>query len=111
MKRDCPHCHKSMGGRFLRWSKIANVDRNRNCPLCGGDIEYRLYPEELGARAFTIVAAIGAAYWAKERGGGYLAILIGFAATLAVVYVAVSFRLRDQQRFKKGADWSAAGKP
>lgn len=101
MKRDCPHCGKSMGGRFVRWSQIANVDRSRNCPLCGGEIEFRLYPEELGARLLTIVAVIAAGYWAKEH-GNYLAILATLAAVLVAIYAAMSLRLRNRQRFTKG---------
>ena len=50
MKNDCPHCHKSMTGRFMQWSKLAQTDRARNCPLCGGNIEYRIHPEEIAAR-------------------------------------------------------------
>src|SRR5437870_4746266 len=101
MKRDCPHCGKSMGGRFLHWSKIANVDRSRNCPICGGNIEFRMYPEEVAARVFTIVATIAAAYWANERRSGYAAILATFALTLAVVYLVVFLLLRNRQRFRK----------
>lgn len=102
MKRDCPHCQKSMGGRFVRWSKIANVDRSRNCPLCNGEIEFQLHPEELAARALTIVALIVAGYWAKEHKAGYLNILVVLTAVLVGAYVAVSLRLKNQQRFKKG---------
>lgn len=90
-----------MGGRFLRWSKIANVDRSRNCPLCGKDIEFHMYPEEIAARVFTILAVMAAGYWAKERGGGYLVILTTLVAVLVAVYVGVSLRLRNQQRFKR----------
>jgi len=90
-----------MGGRFVHWSKIANVDRSRNCPICGGNIEYRMYPEEVAARILTIVAVIAAAYWANERRGGYLAILVTFALTLAAVYLVVSLLLKNRQRFRK----------
>ena len=92
-----------MGGRSVRWSKIASVDRLRNCPLCGGDIEFRTYPDEVAVRVLAVAAVIGAAYWAKERGGGYLTILITVTAVLLVLYLAASYRLRDQQRFKKAA--------
>lgn len=102
MKRDCPHCHESMGGRFVRWSRIASVDPSRNCPLCGRDIEFRIYPEEVAVRILTIAATIAAAYWAKESGGGYLVILLTLAAVLVASYTAVSLRLRDRQRFRKG---------
>ena len=90
-----------MGGRFVRWSKIANVDRSRNCPICGGNIEYRMYPEEVAARILTIVAVIAAAYWANERRSGYVAILVTFVLTLAVVYLVVFLLLRNRQRFRK----------
>jgi len=101
MKHDCPHCHKSMTGRFLHWSKLANVDRSRNCPLCGGNIEYRLYPEELGARALSIAIAVGGAYWAHHRGEGYLAILMTTIAALIGLFVVAGLRLRNRQRFRK----------
>jgi hypothetical protein len=91
-----------MGGRFVRWSKVANVDRARNCPLCGRDIEFRTYPEEVVVRVLAIVAVVGAAYWAKERGGGYLMVLLAVTAVLVILYLATSFRLRNRQRFKKG---------
>ncbi len=90
-----------MGGRFVRWSKIANVDRSRNCPICGGNIEFRMYPEEVAARVLTIVAMIAAAYWANERRSGYVAILVTFVLTLAVVYLVVFLLLRNRQRFRK----------
>jgi len=91
-----------MGGRFVRWRKFANVDPSRNCPMCGKDIEFRIYPEEVAARILTILLAMGAGYWAKQRGGGYLTILLAFAGTLIAIYLAVYLRLRGQQRFKKG---------
>lgn len=90
-----------MGGRFVRWSNIANVDRSRNCPLCGRDIELRTYPEEVAVRVLTILVLIGGGYWARERGGGYLTILLTVTALLVVLYLGVSLRLRNQQRFKK----------
>ncbi len=99
MKRDCPHCHKSMGGRFLRWNKLANVDLNRNCPLCNGNIELRMHPEEIAARLATILAAIVAGYFAKEHRASYLAILLTLTAFLVAVYVGVSLLLRNRQRF------------
>ena len=90
-----------MGGRFVRWSNIANVDRSRNCPLCGRDIEIRTYPEEVVVRILTIGVLIGAGYWARERGGGYVMILLTVTAVLVILYLAVSLRLRNQQRFRK----------
>jgi uncharacterized protein (DUF983 family) len=101
MKRDCPHCHKSMGGRFVRWSKVANVDRARNCPLCGGNIQFHIYPEELGARILTLVVVVVAAYWAKEHRAGYLQILVTMTTILVIIYVAVMLRLKNRQRFEK----------
>jgi hypothetical protein len=90
-----------MGGRFVRWSKVANVDRARNCPLCGGNIQFRIYAEELAARILTLVIVIVAAYWAKEHRAGYLSILLAMTAALVFIYVAVSLRLRSRQRFEK----------
>ena len=102
MKRDCPHCNQSMGGRFVQWRKFANVDPSRNCRFCGGAIEFRMYPEEIIVRILTIAVVIGAGYWAKQRGGGYLMILLTVTLVLVAAYVAVSLRLRNEQRFKKG---------
>ena len=96
-----------MGGRFVRWSKIASVDRYRNCPLCGRDIEVQTYPEEVAVRFLSIVAVVGAGYWAKQRGGGYLTILLTVTAVLVILYLGASYRLRNEQRFKKGRN--AAG--
>lgn len=89
-----------MGGRFVRWRKFAQQDHDRVCPLCNKDIEFRLYPEEIWVRIFTMAVAIGAAYYANER-GAYLAAFAGMAAILVVAYVAVSLRLRNRQRFQK----------
>ena len=91
-----------MGGRFVQWRKFANVDPSRNCRICGRDIEFRTYPEEVVARILTIIVVAGAAYWAKQRGGGYLMILVVTTVTLVTVYLIVHLRLRNQQRFKKG---------
>ncbi len=102
MKRDCPHCNESMGGRFVDWRKFASPDHSRVCRLCGKDIEVRMYPEEIGVRILTILVLIGGGYWAKQRGGGYLMILVTVTAILIAAYLLVAFRLRDQQRFKKG---------
>lgn len=90
-----------MGGRFVRWSKVANVDRERNCPLCNGNIQFRIHPEELIARVLTLVVVVVAAYWAKEHRAGYLEILFAMTAVLVVIYVAVTLRLKNRQRFEK----------
>ena len=102
MKTDCPHCHKSMSGRFVQWRKFAQMDRNRNCPLCGKDIEFRLYPEEIGVRVLGIAVAVAGAYWARQRGEGYFGILLAIVATLIVMFVAAHFLLRGRQRFQRG---------
>ena len=99
MKRDCPHCRKSMGGRFMQTTKLTHLDKSRNCPLCAGDITMRMYPEEMAARVIAVVAFMVAAYWAKEHRAGYLAILVSLAAFLVLVYVALSLLLRNKQRF------------
>ena len=91
-----------MTGDFLQWRKFANLDRSRNCPLCGKDIEFRLYPEEMAVRVLSIVIAVGGAYWAHHRGEGYFTILLSVIAALIVLFVFAKFRLRGQQRFKKG---------
>lgn len=90
-----------MGGRFVRWSKVANVDRERNCPLCNGNIQFRIHPEELIARGLTLVVVVVAAYWAKEHRAGYLDILLTMTAALVLIYMAVTLRLKNRQRFEK----------
>ena len=90
-----------MGGRFVQWRKFANIDLARNCPLCGKDIEVRTYPEEVAIRVLAILAVIAAGYWAHEHSGGYVAILLAVAVTLASAYLVVSMRLKDRQRFQK----------
>jgi hypothetical protein len=99
MKRDCPHCHKSMGGRFMRTTRLTNIDKSRNCPLCNGNIELRMHPEEIAVRLLTIVALIVAGYFAKEHRASYLAILVSLTAFLVAVYAVVSLMLRNRQRF------------
>jgi hypothetical protein len=101
MKNDCPHCHKSMTGRFLQWSKLAHTDRARTCPLCGASIEYQIHPEEMASRVLSIAIAVGGAYWAHHRGEGYFAILLMTIAALAALFAVAAFRLRDKQRFRK----------
>jgi NAD-dependent SIR2 family protein deacetylase len=102
MKRDCPHCHKSMEGKYLRWLKFQKPGQFRSCPLCGGEIEFRLYPEEVGARLLTIVVLIAVLYWGRHRPDGYgKPVAIG-AAVLLAMYVVAYLRTRNQQRYKKG---------
>ena len=90
-----------MGGRFVRWSKVANVDRARNCPLCGGNIQFRIHPEEIIVRILTLVVVVVAAYWAKEHRAGYLGILVTTTAVLVFLYVAVTLLLKNRQRYEK----------
>jgi hypothetical protein len=90
-----------MGGRFIRFNKLMNVDPKRNCPRCGKDIELRTHPEEVIVRLLTIAAVIAAGYWAKVRGGGYLVVLLAFTAGLLAMYAIASLLLRNKQRFQK----------
>ncbi len=101
MKKDCPHCHQSLAQKFLKWHKIANSDHSRSCPMCGGDFQFRMYPEEIAVRLFSIAVLAGAGYLAKDRGGGYLFLVLGASALVAAAYAAAAFRLRDAQRFAK----------
>ena len=101
MKKDCPHCHKSLAQKFLKWHKVANSDHSRSCPMCGGDFQYRMYPEEIVVRLLTLVVLVGACYLAKDRGGGYVSIVLGASAIIAVAYAAAAFLLRDKQRFAR----------
>ncbi len=41
MKLDCPHCRKSLAGRFMRWYKIGKSEHFRSCPMCGAEIKPR----------------------------------------------------------------------
>lgn len=101
MKRDCPHCHKSLAQKFLKWHKVANADHSRSCPMCGGDFQYRMYPVEIAVRLLTIAVLAAACYLAKDRGGGYVSIVLGASALIAVAYAAAAFALREKQRFGK----------
>ena len=90
-----------MEGKFLHWRKFAKQDHFRACPLCGKSIQFQLYPDEVGVRILSIALVIGGLYWAKERGGGYVAMFVTVAIVLAVAWYAVTWRLRDKQRFRK----------
>ena len=83
----------------MRTTQLTNIDKSRNCPLCNGNIELRMHPEEIVARLATIVAAIVAGYFAKEHRASYLAILLWLTAFLVAVYTLVSLMLRNRQRF------------
>ena len=101
MRKDCPNCHQSMDGKFVQWRKFAKMDHFRVCPICGKDIEFQFYPEEIALRVLAAVMVIGGFYWAKER-GAYLGILLTVALVLGAAFLLVNWRLRDKQRFRKG---------
>lgn len=101
MRRDCPHCEKSLEGRFVRWSKIQRADNMRSCPHCGKEIEHLMHPEEIATRALAIVVAIGAGFWIS-RGAGILRPLLVALAVLGSAYAIEQYRLRDAQRYRKG---------
>ena len=102
MKLDCPHCHKSMAGRSVDWMQLGKETQARRCRLCGGELEFQLYPVEFAVRAFTIVALVVACYVAKDRGGNYLGIVLGAALAIATAYAGAAFWLRDAQRYRRG---------
>ena len=101
MRRDCPHCEKSLEGKFIRWSKIQRVDKLRSCPHCGREIEHLIHPEELVTRGLAIVVAVGAFYWIAQ-GGSVVRSLLAALAVLGAVYAVERYRLREAQRFRKG---------
>lgn len=101
MKLDCPHCNKSMHGKFLRWRKFANANDFRVCRLCAKEIELETYPEETIARLLAMAIALAGAYWAKEH-GSYVKVLVLMSLTFLATYVAMQWRLRDRQRYRKG---------
>jgi hypothetical protein len=102
MRRDCPHCEKSLEGKFIRWSKIQRKDNMRSCPHCGGEIEHLVHPEELATRGLAVVVAIGACAWMARGGGGVVKPLVVALAVLGTAYGIERYRLRDAQRFRKG---------
>jgi hypothetical protein len=102
MRRDCPHCEKSLEGRFIRWSKVQRTDNMRSCPHCGGELEYLLHPEELATRALAIVVAIATCYWMARGGGGFIRPPLVALGVLGAAYAVERYRLRDAQRFRKG---------
>jgi hypothetical protein len=110
MKRDCPHCRKSMAGDFLRWSKLGEANALRSCPHCGKELEFLNHPEEILVRIFMVAAVTVACYYTKDATGGYVAILQIFAiavGAIAIAYAAVAWRLRGAQRFRKGRSTAA----
>jgi len=101
MRHDCPHCEKSLEGKFIRWSKIQRKDNMRSCPHCGGEIEHLMHPAELATRALSIAVAVGAGYWIS-RGAGVVKSLLVALAVLAAAYGIERFLLRNAQRFRRG---------
>ena len=102
MKRDCPHCGKSMEGKFIHWLKFEKPNAHRNCPLCGREIEIRMHPEEIGVRVFTILAFVVAGYFVHKAEYGFFRPLLIALAVLAVAHIGVLALLRNRQRFQKG---------
>ena len=100
MRHDCPHCEKSLEGKFIRWSKIQRKDNMRSCPHCGGPIEPAPHPVEFAARLLAIVVAIGVGYSISRGQGVVLALVIGLAV-MAGAYAFQQFWLRDAQRYRK----------
>lgn len=90
-----------MDRKFLHWSQFARQDPTRSCPLCGKSIRMATYIPEIAVRVLAVAVIIGAAYFAKERGGGYLGILITVVTVLGASFGAVAWWLRDRQRFVK----------
>jgi len=99
--RDCPHCHKSLEGKFIRWSKIQRKDNMRSCPHCGGAIELAPHPVEFATRGLAIAVTIGVSYFISRGEGVVRALVIGLA-TLAAAYAFQVFSLREAQRYRKG---------
>jgi len=99
--RDCPLCHKSLEGKFIRWSKIQRKDNMRSCPHCNGTIEYAPHPVEFATRLLAIVVAIGVGYAISRGRGVVLALVIGLA-TMVAAYAFQVFSLRAAQRYRKG---------
>jgi hypothetical protein len=100
MRHDCPHCEKSLEGKFIRWSKIQRKDNMRSCPHCGGEIEPAPHPVEVVTRLLAILVAIGVGH-AISRGGGVLIALVVGLAVMAAAYVFQQFWLRDVQRYRR----------
>ena len=100
MRRDCPHCHKSLEGKFIRWSKVQRKDNMRSCPHCGGAIEPAPYLVEFATRLIAIFVAIGVGYFISRGEGIVLALVVGLA-TMAAAYAFQVFQLRDAQRYRK----------
>ena len=102
MRKDCPHCHESLEGKWIRWSKIQQPDHMRSCPRCGREIEHWVHPEVVAIRVIAIVVGIATCYWMNTRRLGFLVPLVVGTAVLIVVYGVAQVRLKDAQRYRKG---------
>jgi hypothetical protein len=102
MKYDCPHCRKSLEGKFIRLSRVEQV-KMRSCPHCGREIEHLVHSHEVFTRVLTIFVAIATCYWIAQRGfSGMLTPLATGLAVLAAAYGIERYRLRDAPRYRKG---------
>jgi hypothetical protein len=90
-----------MDGKFLHWRKFAKMDHFRACPICGKSIQFHMYPEEIAVRAASGAAVIYGFWWAKQRGGGWFAMLATVAIAIGAAFLLVGWRLKDKQRFRK----------
>jgi hypothetical protein len=91
-----------MEGKFIRWVKLTKAAAHRSCPLCGGEIEYQLYAEELGVRLFTIAVLVAVAYSGHHRPDGFLKPVIVGAGVLVIAWVLALFVSRNKLRYRKG---------
>jgi hypothetical protein len=101
MKRDCPHCHRSMEGKFVRWVKLTKAAAFRSCPLCGGEIGFDLHGEEIAVRLLTIGVLIAVAYTGRQRPDGFLKPVVVGIIVLAIAYTFAYVLLRNKQRYRK----------
>ena len=102
MRLDCPHCQKSLEGKFIRWSKIQRKDNMRSCPHCGGAIELSFHPLEAVTRVLAIIVTIVVGYSISRGEGIVRALLIGLAVLVAA-YVAQRVMTRETQRYRKAS--------
>lgn len=100
MRLDCPHCHKSLEGKFIRWSKIQRKDNMRSCPHCLGEIQFLIHPVEVVTRLLAAAVAIAVCY-AISRGEGIVRALVIGLAVLAAAYALQAFLTREAQRYQK----------
>ena len=91
-----------MEGKFIHVLKFEKPNAHRNCPLCGREIEYRMYPAEIAVRVLTIAAFVIGAYFAHGRIHGFFTPLLIALAVVVASHAAVILMLRNGQRFQKG---------